>query len=70
MVYYWYLYKTINLNQNVVKKMEAISDWDSFLVYPNLFEIKGFVVVVVCCLLLHFMKGKSCYSTDDIACAV
>jgi hypothetical protein len=24
-----------------------IFDWISFLVYPNLFQIKGFVVVVV-----------------------
>jgi hypothetical protein len=24
-----------------------LSDWVSFLAYPNLFEIKGFVVVVV-----------------------
>jgi hypothetical protein len=24
-----------------------LSDWISFLVYPNLFEIKDFVVVVV-----------------------
>jgi hypothetical protein len=26
-----------------------ILDWVSFLAYPNLFEIKGFVVVVVGC---------------------
>jgi hypothetical protein len=25
------------------------SDWVSFLAYPNLFGIKGFVVVVCCC---------------------
>jgi hypothetical protein len=24
-----------------------LSDWVSFLAYPNLFDIKGFVVVVV-----------------------
>jgi hypothetical protein len=24
-----------------------LSDWVSFLAYPNLFEIKGFVVVVI-----------------------
>jgi hypothetical protein len=28
-----------------------LSDWVSFLVYPNLFEIKGFVVVVDSCLV-------------------
>jgi hypothetical protein len=31
-----------------------LSDWVSFLVYPNLFGIKGFVVVVVVVLLYQF----------------
>jgi hypothetical protein len=29
------------------------SDWVSFLVYPNLFGIKGFVVVVVVAVVSH-----------------
>jgi hypothetical protein len=29
-----------------ISDLDMLSDWVSFLVYPNLFRIKGFVVVV------------------------
>jgi hypothetical protein len=31
-------------------------DWVSFLAYPNLFEIKGFVVVVVVVVVIGLAK--------------
>jgi hypothetical protein len=34
--------------------ISILSDWVSFLAYPNLFAIKGFVVVVVVVDLLLF----------------
>jgi hypothetical protein len=39
-----------------------LSDWVSFLAYPNLFGIKGFVVVVVA-EDIYPLKKKSMYNT-------
>jgi hypothetical protein len=41
-----------------------ISDWVSFLAYPNLFEIKGFVVVVVDD--VNYQKSGGCISCELI----
>jgi hypothetical protein len=40
------------------------SDWVSFLAYPNLFGIKGFVVVVVAAILIVALS-----MTCSIACS-
>jgi hypothetical protein len=33
--------------------ISILSDWVSFLAYPNLFGIKGFVVVIVVVVFIH-----------------
>jgi hypothetical protein len=35
-----------------------LSNWISFLVYPNLFEIKGFVVVIIVVVVLWVDMGE------------
>jgi hypothetical protein len=48
-IYFLFLpsYSLLSLIFEIIDLM--LSDWVSFLAYPNLFGIKGFVVVVVCC---------------------
>jgi hypothetical protein len=38
--------------------LPQLSDWVSFLAYPNLFGIKGFVVVVVV-VVICFLKERN-----------
>jgi hypothetical protein len=43
-----------------------LSDWVSFLAYPNLFGIKGFVVVVVVDMFCFGKRSK--YKNDRYSC--
>jgi hypothetical protein len=46
--YYYYYFSSSSLLSLIFEIFDLmLSDWVSFLAYPNLFGIKGFVVVVV-----------------------
>jgi hypothetical protein len=42
-----------------------ILDWVSFLAYPNLFGIKGFVVVVVVSIIIIFVRSAGDFPTNS-----